>query len=211
MFIYLFIWLRRAGSQLRHTGSSQHVGSFFFLVAACGIFLFFIFQLGHAGSLFAACGIQYPDQGLNLGFLHWELRTLTTGPPGKSLFYCLLFVCLCFWLHWVFIAVRGLSLVAGSGGYSSLLCTGFSLQWLLLLRSIGSRRTGFSSCSTWAHQLWLSGSGAQAQQLWHTGLVAPWHVGSSQTRARTHVPCIGRWILNHCATREVPYFIVFLK
>ena len=21
-------------------------------------------------------------------------------------------------------------------------------------------------------------------------------------RARTHVPCIGRWILNHCATRE---------
>ena len=27
-------------------------------------------------------------------------------------------------------------------------------------------------------------------------------MGSSQTRARTHVPCIGRWILNHCATRE---------
>ena len=32
------------------------------------------------------------------------------------------------------------------------------------------------------------------QQLWLAGLVAPWHVGSSQTRARTHVPCIGRWI-----------------
>ena len=32
--------------------------------------------------------------------------------------------------------------------------------------------------------------------------VAPPHVGSSQTRARTHVPCIGRQILNHCATRE---------
>ena len=43
---------------------------------------------------------------------------------------------------------------------------------------------------------------AQAQQLWLTGLVAPRHVGSSQTRARTHVPCIGRQILNHCATRE---------
>ena len=28
-------------------------------------------------------------------------------------------------------------------------------------------------------------------------------MGSSQTRARTHVRCIGRWILNHCATREV--------
>ena len=35
------------------------------------------------------------------------------------------------------------------------------------------------------------------------GLVAPCHVGSSQTRDRTRVPCIGRRILNHCATREV--------
>ena len=25
-------------------------------------------------------------------------------------------------------------------------------------------------------------------------LVAPWHMGSSQTRARTHVPCVSRWI-----------------
>ena len=48
------------------------------------------------------------------------------------------------------------------------------------------------------------GSRAQAQQLWHRGLVAPWHVGSSWTRAQTCVPCIGRWILNHCATKEVP-------
>ena len=37
------------------------------------------------------------------------------------------------------------------------------------------------------------------------GLVAPRHVGSSQTRARTRVPCIGRQILNHCATREALY------
>ena len=44
--------------------------------------------------------------------------------------------------------------------------------------------------------------GAQAQQLWLTGLVAPRHVGSSQTRARTRVPCIGRQIRNHRATRE---------
>ena len=34
------------------------------------------------------------------------------------------------------------------------------------------------------------------------GLVAPQHVGSSQTRARTHDPCISRQILNHCATGE---------
>ena len=55
-----------------------------------------------------------------------------------------------FWLRWVFIAVGGLSLVAASGGYSSLWCTGCSLRWLLLLWSMGSRHVGFSSCSMWA-------------------------------------------------------------
>ena len=53
-------------------------------------------------------------------------------------------------------------------------------------------------------QLWLVSSRAQAQQLWHTGLVALRHVGSSWTKARTRVPCIVRWILNYCATREAP-------
>ena len=72
-----------------------------------------------------------------------------------------------FWLHWVFVAAHGLSLVATSGGYSPLLCAGFSLWWLLLLRSMGSRRAAFSSCGTRAQQLWLTGSRAQAQQLWH--------------------------------------------
>ena len=32
----------------------------------------------------------------------------------------------------------------------------------------------------------------------------------SQTRVRTRVPCIGRQILNHCATREAPP-LVFVK
>ena len=45
--------------------------------------------------------------------------------------------------------------------------------------------------------------------VWLTGLVAPRHVGSSQTRARTRVPCIGRQTLNHCATREAPTYILF--
>ena len=57
-----------------------------------------------------------------------------------------------FWLHWVFIAVRRLSLVAASGGYSSLRCT-------------GSRCAGFSSCSTWASVVavrGLSNCGMQA-------------------------------------------------
>ena len=39
------------------------------------------------------------------------------------------------------------------------------------------------------------------------GLVAPQHVESSRIRDWTRVPCIGRWILNHCATREVPLYI----
>ena len=56
--------------------------------------------------------------------------------------------------------------------------------------------------------LWLVGSRVQAWQLWRTGLVAPWHVRSSRTRARTRVPCIGRQILNHCATREAFKFIL---
>ena len=57
-----------------------------------------------------------------------------------------------FWLCWVFIAVHGLSLVAVSGGYSLLQCAGFSLWWLLLLQSMGSRCTGLSSCGM---QAWL--------------------------------------------------------
>ena len=53
-----------------------------------------------------------------------------------------------FWLHWVSVVVRRLSLVAESGGCSSLWCAGFSLRWLLLLCSTDSRRRGFSSCGT---------------------------------------------------------------
>ena len=50
------------GSSLQHVGSS----------------------LWHAGSLVAACGIKFPDQGSNPGPLHGEHGVLTSGPPGKS-------------------------------------------------------------------------------------------------------------------------------
>ena len=30
------------------------------------------------------CGIQFPDQGSNLGPQHWECGVSVTGPPGKS-------------------------------------------------------------------------------------------------------------------------------
>ena len=47
-----------------------------------------------------------------------------------------------FWLLWVFIAACNLSLVAASRGYFSLRYVGFSLRWLLLLGSTGSRYVG---------------------------------------------------------------------
>ena len=68
-----------------------------------------------------------------------------------------LFIYLFIWLHWVFVAACGLSLVAASGGYSSLWCVGLSLWWFLLLRSMGSRHMGFSSCgprSQLLHGMW---------------------------------------------------------
>lgn len=60
---------------------------------------------------------------------------------------------------WVFV-VAGLSLVVVSGGTLSLLLAGFSLQWLLLWQSLGTRPVGFTSFS----------------------LLALWQVQSSQTR-----------------------------
>ena len=86
------------------------------------------------------------------------------------------------------------SLVAASTGYALVSGCGLSLRWLLLLKTVCSRVHGLQ-------QLWLPGSRAEAQQL-RQGLVAPRHVGTSWIRDRTHVSCIGRWILNHWTTRE---------
>ena len=88
-----------------------------------------------------------------------------------------------FHLHWVFIAPRGLSRAAAHGG---------------LLSCSGNRASPRSSFSCFRAQA----LGAQAQQLWHTGLVAARLVGSCRARAQTCVPFIGRWILNHWTTRE---------
>ena len=90
-----------------------------------------------------------------------------------------------------FVALCRLSLVVVCWGYSLLWYLVFSLWWLLLLRSTGSRCAGLSVCS------------AQAQQLRHMGLVGLWPVGSSRTRNWTRVFCSSRYILIYCATREV--------
>ena len=67
----------------------------------------------------------------------------------------------------------------------SLKHVGFSLQWLLLLQSTGSRVRGFRRCSM---QVELPCS------MWDF---------SSLIRDRTHFPCIGKQILNHWTSREV--------
>ena len=56
--------------------------------------------------------------------------------------YLFIYLFIYFWLCWVFVSVRGLSLVAASGGHSSSWCAGLSLSPPLLLRSTGSRRAG---------------------------------------------------------------------
>ena len=76
-----------------------------------------------------------------------------------------------YFIYYLFLAVlglrcyHGLSLVAVSGGYSSLWCTGFSLRWLLLLESTGSRCANFSSCGSQALERRRSSCGARAQLL----------------------------------------------
>ena len=88
-------------------------------------------------------------------------RFLTTVPPGKSslfvlkkkkkkvvtalfiyLFLKFIYLFIYFWLCWVFVSVRGLSLVAASRGHSSSRCAGLSLSRPPLLRSTGSRHAG---------------------------------------------------------------------
>ena len=107
-------------------------------------------------------------------------HTWQSCPWGLSFFlsiYLSIYLFIYFWLSWVFVAAHELSLVVASGGYSSLQCAGFSLRWLLLLQSTGSRRLGsvvvasvvvargLSSCGFWALECRLSSCGARAYLL----------------------------------------------
>ena len=104
-------------------------------------------------------------------------------------------------VYWVFM---GFSPIAVSGGFSLLVFLGFSLQWLLLCsRALG--RTGFSSCCTWAQQLWLLSSKSRAQQLRHTDSAVVKHVGPSYIEDQICVSCIGRQILLPLSRQGSPY------
>ena len=56
---------------------SRHIGSSIFIVSCR------VLSVAACKLLVAACGIQFPDQGLNWGPLHWESGVLVTGLPGK--------------------------------------------------------------------------------------------------------------------------------
>ena len=72
---------------------------------------------------------------------------------------------------YLFLAMLGLHcfvrlfLVVMSRDYSLFWCVGFSLWWLLLLQSTGSRHTGFSSCVSQALERGLGFCGTQTQLL----------------------------------------------
>ena len=63
-------------------------------------------------------------------------------PVSIISFKIIIYLFIYFWLCWVFVSVRGLSLVAASGGHSSSRCAGLSLSRPLLSQSTGSRRAG---------------------------------------------------------------------
>ena len=107
------------------------------------------------------CGLNlpFPVIGICVSFLHfgylffeYTWTKIFSNFFFFSFIYFLKFIYFC--LRWVFVAEQGLSLVAASRGYSSLRCMGFSLWWLLLLQSMGSRHVGSVvvahglSCST---------------------------------------------------------------
>ena len=55
------------------------------------------------------------------------------------------------WLCWVFVAARAFLWLWQEGATLQLWCEGFSLQFLLLLWSVGSRARGLQYPGTWTH------------------------------------------------------------
>ena len=51
----------------------------------------YVFFLAGWGGRHAACGILVPRPGMEPNRLHWKHSVLTTGLPGKSLYYFLMY------------------------------------------------------------------------------------------------------------------------
>ena len=105
----------------------------------------------------------------------------------------------------VFVVAQGIFSSCSQQGLRFLVVGGLLIAGASRCRAQAVGHTGFGSCSTGAKKLELPGS--RAPRLGSAATVAPGlfavlHVGSSWTRDRTCVPCIGRWILIHCTIRE---------
>ena len=125
-----------------------------------------------------------------------EFTLLLTAIFFFFLYSYFIYLFIYFWLCWVFGSREGLLQLRQAG--ATLHCgAGTALH----RGAPAPHHRGPSRCGAQAPD-------AQAQQPWLTGPAAPRHVGSSQTRARTRVPCISRQILNHCATREAPTLLL---
>ena len=69
---------------------------------------------------------------------------------------------------------------------------GATLQW-----SVDSRLLGIQQLEHTGSVVAAPGLESTGSATWHIGLVAPPHEGSSRTRDRTRVSCIGRRVLYH--------------
>ena len=74
-------------------------------------------------------------------------------PKSCILFFFFFNLFIYFWLCWVFVSVRGLSLVVASGGHSSSLHVGLSLSQPLLLQEHRLQTRRLSSCGSRAQLL----------------------------------------------------------
>ena len=104
-------------------------------------------------------------------------------------------------------------------------CVGSSL-WNAGSFVVALRLLSISGLRVFSLQLWRAGSRVRGLcSLWHVGslvevcglsscgmraqlLCGMWDL-SSQTKDRAHVPFIGRWILYHWTTREIPMWSFF--
>ena len=127
---------------------------------------------GSGGSSLPECR-QPPSPGI----FPWQRES-----SGLCLFVFFFFLIILFTYLFIFgcagsSLLHRLSLLAVSGGYSSLWYSVFSVQWLLLLQSTGSRHVGsvvgahgLRSWGTWAQELGHVGSvvGARGLRSWGT-------------------------------------------
>ena len=178
--MYVCMYVFRAGfslvavsggySSLRYAGFSLYVCMYVFIsrgvfsgcgkrrllfVVVCGLLIvcmyvcMYLFRVGFSPVAVSGgySSLRYAGFSLYVSMYVFISQGLFSGCGERRLPFVpahgLLIVCM-------YLFRAGFSLVAASWGYSSLQCAGFSLWWLLLSRSTGSRHAGFSSCGTWA-------------------------------------------------------------